>query len=60
MVEPSWAPAHPFPALSESGCGDNTQDSFSRSFALVRACARTWDVEGDDGRLAILSIRAKT
>src|SRR5215469_4405705 len=32
VVEPSWAQAHLFPALSESGCGDNTPDSFSRSF----------------------------
>src|SRR5215469_14181182 len=32
VVEPSWAQAHLFRALSESGCGDNTPDSFSRSF----------------------------
>src|SRR5215831_11398448 len=31
-VEPSWAPAHLFRALSESGCGDNNPDRFSRSF----------------------------
>ena len=34
-VEPSWAPAHLYRALSESGCGDNTPDSFSRSFVGV-------------------------
>src|SRR5215469_14164972 len=42
-VEPSWAQAHLFRALSESGCGDNTPDSFSRSFADVLLPARPHD-----------------
>ena len=33
VAEQSWAQERLWPALSESGSGDNTQDSFSRSFA---------------------------
>src|SRR5215831_12987618 len=43
VVEPSWAQAHLFRALSESGCGDNTPDSFSRSFGGALLPARPHD-----------------
>jgi len=32
-AEQPWAQANLWPALSESGCGDNIPGSFSRSFA---------------------------
>ena len=32
VVEPPWAQAYPWPALSESGCSDNIQGSFLGSF----------------------------
>ncbi len=32
VVEPPWAQAYPWPALSESGCGDNIPGSFLGSF----------------------------
>src|SRR5215472_10713118 len=43
VVEPSWAQAHLFPALSEFGCGDNTPDSFSRPFGGALLPARPHD-----------------
>src|SRR5215472_8312123 len=43
VVERSWAQAHLFPALSESGCGDNAPDSFSRSFGGALLPARPQD-----------------
>src|SRR5215471_18400446 len=42
-VEPSWAQAHLYRALSESGCGDNNPDSFSRSFVGALLPARPHD-----------------
>src|SRR5215469_3610341 len=43
VVERSWAQAYLFRALSESGCGDNTPDSFSRSFVGALLPARSHD-----------------
>src|SRR6516165_10257092 len=43
VVEPPWAQAHLFRALSESGCGDNNPDSFSRSFVGALLPARGHD-----------------
>src|SRR6516162_1725207 len=43
VLEPSWAQAHLYRALSVSGSGDNNPDSFSRSFVGALLPARPHD-----------------
>ena len=51
VAEQPWAQACLWPALSESGFGDNTQDSFSRSFADGLLPARSFDPGNHAGRI---------